>query len=168
MTAMSTSQRQDGWWYPWVFVGGFVVIITVNGIMAYIAVDSWTGLETDNAFERGQAFNTELAQKASQDALGWTVTSTFEHTPSTDNARAGILHLTFVDANSQGVSGLAIEAVAKRPTHEGFDQEITFAAQENGAYSAPAALPLAGQWELRVVASRGDEVFQLRQRIQVP
>ena len=168
MTAMSNSGRQDGWWYPWVFVGGFAVIITVNAIMAYIAVDSWTGLETENAFQRGQEFNAQLAQKTSQTKLGLAVTSTFEHAPTADNGQAGRMHLAFVGMDGEGIVGLTIKALAVRPTHEGYDRELVFVAHGDGRYIATTALPLAGQWELRVTASRADEIFKLRQRIQVP
>lgn len=168
MTVMTKTQRQDGWWYPWVFVGGFAVIITVNGIMAYIAVDSWTGLETEHAFQKGQEFNTQLAQKSKQSKLGWTVATQFEHTPAPDNARSGVLHFTFTDATGGGVTGLNLQALAVRPTHEGYDRELTFVALGNGAYTAPADLPLSGQWELRITAARDTEVFKMRQRIQVP
>lgn len=165
---MSNAKRQDGWWYPWVFVGGFAVIITVNGIMAYIAVDSWTGLETENAFEEGQKFNTQLAQKASQDALGWAVALQFEDRSTDKNNRAGVLNFTVTDAAGLGVTGLAVEAIAKRPTHEGYDQPLAFVAGQAGSYRAPAKLPLPGQWEIRITASRADERYQMRQRIQVP
>ena len=168
MTVMSKSQRLDGWWYPWVFVGGFVVIITVNGIMAYIAVGSWTGIETEHAFQKGQEFNQHLAQKSAQNELGWVAETKFTHAPTTDNPRAGMLRLSYIDAGGHGVDGLTIEALAVRPTHEGYDRQLTFVARGEGIYVAPAALPLSGQWELRIASKRDKDVFKLRQRIQVP
>lgn len=165
---MSKSVRQDGWWYPWVFVGGFVVIITVNAIMAYIAVDSWTGIETEHAFQKGQEFNQRLAQQSAQNELGWVASTKFIHTPTADNPRAGTLHLNYKDASGLGVDGLSVEALAVRPTHEGYDREVKFVGTGNGAYLAPTTLPLAGQWELRITSTRGEDIFKLRQRIQVP
>jgi len=168
MSVMSNSVRQDGWWYPWVFVGGFVVIITVNAIMAYIAVDSWTGLETEHAFQKGQEFNQQLAQKSTQNKLGWVASTNFTHAPTADNPRAGVLHLNYKDAAGLGVDGLTVEALAVRPTHEGYDRALAFVGNGNGTYSAPTTLPLSGQWELRITSTRGGDVFKLRQRIQVP
>lgn len=168
MTVMSKSKRVDGWWYPWIFVAGFGVVIAVNGTMAYIAVDTWTGLETAQPFQKAQAFNGELAQKSAQAALDWTVKVDFVKQPTTQNARAGILHFTVLDAHDQGIGGLTIEAQAVRPTHEGYDQVITFEERGLGEYVAPADLPLPGQWELRITASRADDIFKLRQRILVP
>ncbi len=168
MSVMSKSKRQDGWWYPWLFVAAFGVIILVNGTMAYIAVDSWTGLETRSPFQRGQNYNAELAQKSAQKELGWTAKAQFAPAPTADNPRAGALRLTFVDRDGKGVDALNVEALAVRPTHEGFDRIVAFMARGQGVYEAPANLPLAGQWELRVTASRADDVFKMRPRILVP
>ena len=168
MTIMSKSKRPDGWWYPWLFLAAFGIIIAVNGTMAYIAVDSWTGLETDKPFQRGQNYNAELAQKSAQAALGWTARAQFAPAPAVDNAHAGVLRLTVSDRDGHGVDGLTIDAQAKRPTHEGYDRNLSFMARGQGVYVAPAELPLPGQWELRITANRADDVFKMRQRIQVP
>jgi len=165
---MQKSKRADGWWYPWLFVGAFGIIIAVNGTMAYIAVDSWTGLETEHPFERSQTFNTDLAQKAAQAELGWSAQGHFEATPSVNPPRSGFIKLVMKDADGEGISGLAIDAMAKRPTHEGYDQPLSFVARGAGVYVAPITFPLAGQWDFDVTASRGDDVFKMRQRLQVP
>lgn len=168
MTVMSKAKRQDGWWYPWIFVAAFGVIIAVNGIMAYIAVNSWTGLETKQPFQHAKGFNDQLAQKSAQAAQGWTAHAVFESLPTAASAQAGILRLTINDKIGNGVAGMVINAEAKRPTHEGYDRALTFTAVGDGTYAAPAILPLAGQWELRIVATGNDAVFKMRQRILVP
>lgn len=165
---MNKSKRQDGWWYPWIFVGAFGVIIAVNSIMAYIAANSWTGLETKHAFKDGQAFNAVLAQKTAQMKLGWTASVDFASEPTPTNAHAGRIHVKFLQADGTDVRGLRLEALAVRPTHEGYDQNLIFTAQGAGVYSAPADLTLPGQWDLRITASHDHQVFKLRQRIQVP
>jgi len=168
MTVMSKSKRQDGWWYPWLFVAAFGVVIFVNGTMAYIAVDSWTGLETEKPFQHAQAFNAELAQKSAQTRLGWNARARFEPSPMADSARAGLVHLNVIGQDGLGIGGLNVETLAVRPTQEGYDQTLTFAEQEPGTYVAPVQLPLPGQWELRFTVTRADDVFKMRQRIQVP
>ena len=169
MTMMTKAKRQDGWWYPWVFVAAFGVVILVNGTMAYIAVDSWTGLETEKPFERAQAYNAELAQKNAQAALGWRARADFEPLPVADNPRAGMLRFTVTDHDGQGISGLDVAALAVRPTHEGYDRDLTFLEQSAGTYVVSALLPLAGQWDLRVTATNAaGDVFKMRQRILVP
>lgn len=168
MIGIGKMKREDGWWYPWIFVAGFAIIIAVNGTMAYIAVDSWTGLETKNYFRKAQGFNDVLAQQEAQAQLGWDVKVKFTSAPAPENPHAGFIMLNVTGADGEGVSGLAIEAIAMRPIQEGHDLDLSFAPRANGSYVAVANLSLAGQWELRATASRGDEVFKLRQRIQVP
>jgi len=168
MTVMSKSKRQDGWWYPWLFVAAFGVVIFVNGTMAYIAVDSWTGLETEKPFQHAQAFNTELAQKSAQVKLGWSANAEFEPSRSGDSTRAGVVRLSITDREGRAVSGLSVETLAVRPIQEGYDQTLILAEREPGTYVAPTQLPLPGQWELRFTATRADDVFKMRHRIQVP
>jgi len=168
MITMNKAKRADGWWYPWIFVAGFMVVFAVNGTMAYFAVSSWTGLETKDYFNQGTRFNDVLAQRAAQDALGWKIAFHYEHTPAADNPRAGTFRLRFTDKNAQPIGGLTIRAIAKRPIQEGYDQDLTFTYRGDGTYGANTTLPLPGLWELRYVAERGAEVFKMRSRIQVP
>jgi len=168
MTTMNKTKRADGWWYPWIFVAGFCVVFAVNGTMAYIAVSSWTGLETKDYFNQGTRYNDVLAQRTQQDALGWTATFQFEPTPVADDPRAGVFRLHFAGKDGKGLNGLYISALAKRPTHEGYDQELIFTYRGDGTYVAKTTLPLPGLWELQYTAERGGDVFKMRSRIQVP
>lgn len=164
---MFKKERQDGWWYPWIFVAAFAVIITVNGTMAFFAVDSWTGLETKNHFTEGVEYNDILEQNRRQDALGWSAILTYEAIPTQNDPRSGQFLLSFKTKDGHGVDGLAIEARAMRPTHEGYDQDLIFTARGKGVYVANATLPLPGQWELRYRAQRADELYLERQRVEV-
>ena len=167
MTAMENNKKQDGWWYPWIFVGAFAVVFIVNGTMAFFAVDSWTGLETKNHFNEGTDYNTILDQRAKQEALGWTVKFTYEHVPTADEPRSGIFRLKFTDKDGRPVNNLYIDALAMRPTHEGYDEQMIFTYRGDGTYAATKALPLPGLWELRYQATRADELYKMRQRVQV-
>lgn len=167
ITMSKSKQRPDGWWYPWIFVAGFCVVFAVNGFMAYTAVDSWTGLETKDYFNQGSSYNAILEQRAEQDALGWSADLSYESIPVAGDPRAGVLRLRFTDKNAEAVNGLYIDAIAMRPTHEGYDQPVIFTFRGDGTYAATATLPLPGLWELRYSATRGGELFKMRQRVQV-
>jgi len=58
-------------WGPWVFFAMFAVIIAVNGVMVAFAFGTWTGLETDGAYEKGLSYNDTLEAARRQAALGW-------------------------------------------------------------------------------------------------
>ena len=164
---MPKKERQDGWWYPWIFVAAFAVIITVNGTMAFFAVDSWTGLETKNHFTEGVGYNDILEQRRRQEALGWTVKFSYEAIPTQDDPRAAQFILSFKTEDGHGVDGLTIQARAMRPTHEGYDRDLVFTARGQGVYVTNATLPLPGLWELRYRAERADELYLERQRVEV-
>ena len=65
--------RQPGWYIPWIFVGVFMVVLAVNGIMVHFAVSSWTGIETENHFIKGLGYNNDLAGGAILDVGGYPV-----------------------------------------------------------------------------------------------
>ncbi|PHS78485.1 MAG: hypothetical protein COB59_06865 [Rhodospirillaceae bacterium] len=168
MTAMSKSKRQDGWWYPWIFVAAFGVIIIVNGIMAYIASSTWTGLETEKAFKVGQNFNARLAQKSAQAAMGWKVGLQFKSFPTPDKPHGGQVQMRFIDAKGVDIEGLKIQAIAKRPTHEGYDRVLEFTDRTEGRYIAITNLPLAGLWDIHLETRLNGQLFKAEHRIQVP
>jgi len=163
---MTNKQRPDGWWYPWIFVGAFAVVFAVNGTMAFFAVDSWTGLVTKHAFKEGSEYNSVLAQVSEQQAMGWS--ESFSYTPATHVGPHGTTFtLHFTDRTGAAIDGLTINAQATRPTHEGYDQTFVFTPQGNGMYSADVDLPLPGNWELRYIATRADELYKMSQRVNV-
>ncbi|OEJ67569.1 hypothetical protein BEN30_09060 [Magnetovibrio blakemorei] len=167
MTAMNKSERPDGWWYPWIFVGAFAIIFAVNGTMAYFAVSTWSGLETKDYYKEGIGYNDTLHQRSQQAELGWTSTLSYENIPVANDARAGQLRLHFTDKDGRAIEGLYINALAVRPIQEGFDQELIFTYRGKGLYAANVTLPLPGLWELRYTAKRKDQLFKMRQRVQI-
>ena len=65
--------RQPGWYIPWIFVGVFMVVLAVNGVMVHFAVSSWTGIETENHFIKGLGYNNDLAGARAQAERGWQI-----------------------------------------------------------------------------------------------
>jgi hypothetical protein len=43
---MSASTERKSSWIPWIFVGGMLVVVVVNGFMAFYAISTFTGLTT--------------------------------------------------------------------------------------------------------------------------
>ncbi|HZX85474.1 MAG TPA: FixH family protein, partial [Reyranella sp.] len=69
MTAIASRSR----YIPWLFVGGFAVVVAVNATMIWFAVGSFSGLYTQKPRDRGLHYNQVLAQQQQRDALGWRV-----------------------------------------------------------------------------------------------
>jgi nitrogen fixation protein FixH len=135
-------------------LGFFAVVLVANGVFVYLAVDSWPGLDTENAYRRGLAYNRELEAASAQAALGWRVSLEVRDA----GARSVLVEVRIRDAAGAGVDGLDVSARLRRPTHEGLDTELALAGTGGGGYSDRAAVNGAGNWDLRVVAREAGEV----------
>lgn len=150
-------------WIPWTFAGALGVVVVVNGALAYFAISSSTGLVTEHPYESGNDYNRVLAAAAAQDALGWHGTLSFASTGDD----AGKLSVELADRGGQKLAGLAVTARISRPVEPLPDTDLTLAEAEAGHYRGAVTLARPGQWEVHVVARRGDDVFQFAQRIVV-
>lgn len=167
---MEKRQKQQGWWYPYIFVGGFGVVLAVNLILLFFATSTFNGLETANAYEKGLAYNEEIAAAEAQAALGWTgILEAEGRLPDTPGLEERPTKVRFTVSGPEGrpVDGLGVSAVIRRPTVAGFDQTVTLSPVGPGTYGADVVLPMAGQWEVRLKATRGDDIYRLRERIFV-
>ncbi len=166
-TVSLTHRRRSGWWYPYIFVAGFGVVLAVNLAMMYSAVHTFSGLETDQAYEKGLAYNQVLAMAEAQKKLGWMVETEVVPMPA-GSAHGADLRVTFRDKDGKPLSGLAVEADFIRPTSAGHDGAVPLPEQGGGRYGAAVTLALAGQWEVHLTARRGAVNYQFDKRIVVP
>ena len=158
--------REDGWWYPWIFVVGMAFVVLINGIMVYLALSTWTGLETERHYDKGLAYNENLAAARAQAELGWRVDVAY--TPSPVAGDAGELAVTVTGAGDRPLVDLNVTARLIRPTHEGFDHDVDLAHAGAGVYKGQVSIPLPGQWDARILARRPDAAVQEVKRLFVP
>ena len=71
MSAAMPAPLSRGRWIPWLFVGLFLLVFAVNGVMIWYALSSWTGLAANEAYDQGLTYNRNLAAAARQAQLGW-------------------------------------------------------------------------------------------------
>ena len=156
--------------YPWIFVAGFLAVIAVNATMATIAVRSFSGIETPRPYAQGVAYNQVLAASRDQAALGWQIEA--RHIPlaaaAAQDRRVVELLLSARDAAGRPLDDLAVRALAIRPTRADVDRELALAWTGQGSYRAVLELPLPGQWDLRLLADRGDAHWQSVTRLRLP
>lgn len=131
-------------------VGAFSVIIGVNLVMAYFAVQTFPGLEVSNSYVASQGFNDRLAH---QRALGWTTDA---------DLTGGLLRVTIADAAGNPVPVTDLQATLGRPTteREDFTPTMRFV---DGAYVAEVDVDY-GNWNLHLLAFAADGT-EYRQRI---
>jgi nitrogen fixation protein FixH len=152
-----------GNWIPWAFVAFFGIVLAANGALIWFALQSWTGLETGRAYERGLAYNRALEAARQQAALGWKVGFSFEQT----GERQGLIELTLEDGHGDLLERADVQATIVRPTHAGYDFVQSLAHQTAGRYEALLDLPLPGQWEIRIVAIEGGDIYRLTERVRL-
>jgi nitrogen fixation protein FixH len=161
-------QRPDGWWYPWIFVGGFMVVLGVNVALLFFATTTFNGLETRHAFEEGNTYNAKIAAEEKQKALGWQIAFA-----ASGGAVAGStdlparLTLSAQDAQGAPLEGLEVYAQIRRPTQDGHDQAVVLDPVTPGKYARTINLPMPGQWEVRLKLRRGEDSYLMRQRINI-
>jgi len=124
------------------FVAAFGVIIGVNLLMAYYAIGTFPGMDVKNSYVASQNFDTE---RAAQQALGWTVSVTYE---------PGELVVAVVDKSGRPADVALLNAIVGRPTHVRDDQTPQFQ-QRGGKFRAPMTLG-PGKWNLRLKATALD------------
>lgn len=133
-----------------IFGGAFGVIISVNLVLAYSAVNTFPGLEVRNSYVASQTFDD---RKAAQEALGWTIGA---------HHRDGILTLSITDDAGRPVEVAMLDATVGRATHvaEDVTPEFRF---DGRAYVAP--VPLGdGNWNIRMTAL-ADDGTEFQQRV---
>ena len=153
----------NGRWIPWAIAGAFLVVMIVNGALAYFAVHSDTGLVSKHPFELGNGYNRVLDAGAAQDALGWRGTVRFVD----ETGLSGRIVAELSDMKGAPLGGLVVKVAVVRPVEPVPEQDLALSASGQGSYAAPVTLARAGQWDVRVTAARGTDVYQFVQRIVV-
>lgn len=137
-------------------LGAFGVTLAVNLVLAYTAVRTFSGVVVDNSYIASQSFN---EKREAQVALGWTV-------ELAEDAEAGVLAVTFTDAEGATVRPATLSVTLGRPTTTRDDQVITLE-ETLGGYAGLA--PLApGLWRVEIRATADDgTAFQQSRSLHV-
>jgi nitrogen fixation protein FixH len=143
---------------PWLFVAGFGVVITVNAIMIWFAVDSFSGLYSDHARERGLHYNRIVAEQRSRDALHWRVDAAWR-------ANTNSLELALTGADGKPLADAHVSAELVRPAEKRPPVPVPLGNVEAGRYTASVDLPARGNWDLDVVVEARGQRFTVTKRM---
>ncbi|MBF0177074.1 MAG: FixH family protein [Magnetococcales bacterium] len=153
-------------WGPWrlsLFLFALVVILA-NVALVYYASASWTGVVTQNPYEKGLAYNKVLAEQQLQDSLGW------QGTLQTGTPRVGApepMVFTLTQRDGTPLQGAAVTLQTFRPVAAGHDQHVVLSEIAPGQYTARISFPLPGVWEVKISAIAHQAAFRHAQRIHV-
>ena len=148
-----------------IFIGFFMTVFLVNGVMIYKAHSTFGGLETPDAYGKGLAYNERIAKGAAQEQRGWH--GSLAYVPETHRVRVEI-----IDPAGAGVPGLVLSGEIGRPATDRFDRRLDFTQTGPGTYEADAAGLEPGWWtldiEARKSAGAGAEVlYEAKERLWI-
>lgn len=137
----------------------FGVVVVANGVFIWLAIGSWTGLETENAYVEGLRYEEHLKRAEAQRALGWRL----------GHGWAGdAFEVRLRDAAAAPVGGVELTAAFRRPTHEGEDVRVILYPRQRGVFRSDPLRLAPGQWDLVILVSReGRTMFRRDDRIWV-
>ncbi len=158
-----TDAAGRGSWIPWIFVGGFAVVLAANAIMIYVATTTWTGIAVNRSYDKGLTYNRNLEAAARQAALGWEAALAAE----VNAELAGTVKVALSDADGAPLREAEVLVAFERPTHEGHDFAVELSPNGAGSYSAPFSAPLPGVWNVRLIATRGADRFVTSERLVI-
>ncbi len=161
MSAPGGDAARRGAWIPWLFAAFFGVVVVVNGIMVFFALDSFSGLQTRGHYQRGLDYNRVIAAERAEQALGWSVHVGYEP----DAGRRGRVVVQAADRDGAPLAGAEVTVRMVRPVQDGFDRTIKLAAAGDGLYAATVELPLAGQWDIQTLIRHPSGSFRTSRRI---
>lgn len=148
-------------WIPWLFVGFFGIVLAVNGVLAYVATSTFTGLQTEGHYRKGLAYNRVIEADRRQAALGWKVAVAFGAT----GEQSGRLTVRVADDAGAPLEGATVTARLVRPIQAGYDMDITLAPAGAGTYEAALELPLRGQWDIQTLIEHRSGAYRTAERI---
>ena len=154
MTAAASRSRH----IPWLFVGGFAVVIAVNATMICFAVGSFSGLYTPKPRDRGLHYNTIVAEQGVRDALGWRVDTVWR-------AEIGRLELTVFEASGRPLAGARMSAELVRPVEKRPPLGVALGDLGEGRFAGHVDLPARGNWDLDIVVERDSNRYAVTRRM---
>lgn len=164
MQHSNTKNKPTSGWS--VFIGFclfFSLVFLANGIMTFFALNSWQGVETENAYVKGLDYNQQIMKAQEQNSSGWEIS--FTQLPSSQRGEEISLNVVYPEASNPPAK---VTASFTRPAQNGFDFEHNLLAKDVGNYAAFIQFPLKGNWKVKaaVTLASGDEYY-LEERIIV-
>ena len=144
-----------------ILIAFFTIVFGITIGMAYLAVETFSGVQTEKPYENGLAFNRDIAVARAQDAKNWRVE---DHIKRMEGGNTTIEVRVF-DATGLVISGLGLTVTLKAPADRRHDHRVELAENGNGIYNGSTPSE-AGQWDVETVAQQnGDVVYHSINRI---
>ncbi len=144
---------------PYLFFGFFGIVVLVNGVMIWLAITTFSGLETESAYIKGINYNETLAAEARQNELGWQAEIALNRDKISVELR---------DQDGDLLEPQSVVAKLVRPSDSSMDQTVVLNQVAAGQYSANLPPLQQGLWEVRAQIDHANERFFATDRLIVP
>ncbi|AGA90137.1 putative integral membrane protein linked to a cation pump [Thioflavicoccus mobilis 8321] len=154
------------WRSPWLVgaLGLIAVVLAVNATMVYLAVKTNPGLVKHDYYERGRAYERNLASRLAADP-GWAM-----QLDVPEGVQAGVpttVRFVVVDRVGQPVTPEQVVFYAYRPADADRDFSVPMFEEGLGRYAAQVEFPLIGVWDTLAAASLGADEHLVGGRVRV-
>lgn len=160
----SQDPKQSGWHVARWFISFFGVMMVANIIFLFQALNSWPGVETSAAYDKGLDYNSLIEKGAAAEALQWDMASNIYDLP--DNTGTAI-EFVVADAKGAAVEGLTVVGKLERPASRNFDKAMTFKESRPGFYYAQINSLDEGVWDLRILMVKQDIENRYSERLMM-
>jgi nitrogen fixation protein FixH len=136
-----------GWKVLCILIAFFGVIMAVNFVMAYYAIHTFSGMQTEKPYESGLAYNRAISEAKAQASRGWHVDIGMER--AADGTMG--MNVTLNDAASHPLDNLNIKAALRSPIDSKRDHVLALVGIGFGKYTGVTSAE-AGQWDVEIIA----------------
>ena len=162
-TVADKGRPLTGWMVLAMLLAFFGVIGSVNAVMVYSALSTFSGEVEPHPYEHGIAYNREIASAREQAARGWKVDASLERLSSGET----LISVLARDASGADISGVEVAANLASPADKRQDAPAKLLEIAPGRFEARVVVA-RGARDLVLTASRGGrEVFRSRSRLQI-
>lgn len=150
-SAAKNRQEIKGWHVLAAMLAFFGAVIAVNATFVVFALSSFPGEDVRRSYLQGVQYNDTLAERRTQDALGWRAAADFVR-----ESEGATLEVQLLDRQGRPLNGALIQGELRWPADARRDHAVAFAPIGDGRYRAEVRGLTEGRWLLRARAERGD------------
>nr|VFK42686.1 MAG: Nitrogen fixation protein FixH [Candidatus Kentron sp. TC]VFK57064.1 MAG: Nitrogen fixation protein FixH [Candidatus Kentron sp. TC] len=154
------------WRNPWVVLCFLIVsvVLSVNGGMLYLAIDSSPGLVVEDYYERGQNYEETVLTRQ---ALSRNLLPRIDISPRIEKGKPATFRFVGLDRTGRPIRADAITLHAYRPSDTAYDFSIPMTEMDANRYLAEATFPLKGVWDIVIAVKQGEIEHNVPRRITV-
>ena len=160
-------EKKSAFKSPWVlgWIAMVIVILSANITMITIAFKTSSGLVVEDFYEKGKNYQKSIEKLAREKTLGWKTSLAVPANAIVNKPSTFVLNAK--DSKGEPILAEEVTIHVFRPSNAEADFEMLMSSEGRGDYSSNIAFPLPGHWDIVVSLKRGDDEFEVVERVFV-